>query len=262
MSGKRKKIGFALGAGGSRGLAHIGFLKAMEEAGIKADMVSGCSMGSVVGAAYASGLSINEMKHATNKLKFFDLFSFAGIPGGLIGTQKMRSLLVKHLGDIEFSDLKIPFACTATDMVTQSLVEMHRGKVVDAVVASSSIPTIFTPTIRGNQRLIDGGILERVPVKLVKKLGADVIIAVDVMGGKPVREKCPGAMAMLLDVIDLMDAQNTKRYREENRSIINLWIEPDLGDMSQYTFKNLDFAYERGYAAGKAALPKIKEIIS
>ena len=262
MSEKRKKIGFALGAGGSRGIAHIGFLKAMEEAGVKADLVSGCSMGSVVGAAYASGLSIEEMRHATNKLKFFDLFSFAGLPGGLIGTQKMRSLLIKHLGDIEFSALKIPFACIATDMVTQRLVEMNRGKVVDAVVASSSIPTIFTPTINGKQRLIDGGVLERVPVKLVKKMGADVVIAVDVLGGKPIREKCPGAMAMLLDVIDLMDNQNTRRYREENRSIINLWIEPNLGDMSQYTFKNLDFAYERGYEAGKAALPKIKEIIS
>ena len=262
MSRKRKKIGFALGAGGSRGVAHIGFLKAMEEAGIKADYVSGCSMGSVIGAAYASGMPVDEMKHATNKLKFFDLFSFAGVPGGLIGTQKMRSLLVRHLGDIQFSDLKLPFACVATDMITQKLVEMQSGKVVDAVVASSSIPTIFTPTIRDGQRLIDGGILERVPVKLAKKMGADVVIAVDVLGKRPVREKCPGAMAMLLDVIDLMDNQNTKRYKQDNKSIIDLWIEPDLGSMSQYTFKNLEYAYEQGYIAGKENLKKIQEIIA
>ena len=261
---KKKKIGFALGAGGSRGVAHIGFLKAMEEGGVIPHCISGCSMGAVVGSAYASGMAIEDIYRITTKLKFFDLFAFSGkVGGGFIGTQKIRALLVKYLGDKEFSDLNIPFGCIATDIFTQSLVEFTEGKVADAVVASASIPGIFTPTVKDGKRLIDGGVLERVPVKLAKKLGADVIIAVDVLGYKQCRhkEKCPSALTMMGDAFDILDNREVARYKRENADIIDAWIEPDLGDMSPYTFKNLHDAYERGYEAGAAHLKEIKKII-
>ena len=226
-----KKLGLALGAGGSRGVAHIGFLKALEEAGIKPDYICGCSMGSVVGAAYASGLSPEEMWKAVSKLRILDLIAPSGQRGGLFGTKKMRQQILKYIGDITFDELKIPFHCVAVDMCTQKLVEFSSGSVLDAVVASSSIPAIFHPLDKDGMRLIDGGILERVPAAQVKAMGADVVVAVDVLGQRDCSEDCPRVLGVLLEMIDLMDNYRTRRRREENAEIIDFWLEPDLGAM-------------------------------
>ena len=160
---KKKKLGFALGAGGSRGVAHIGFLKAMEEHGIKPDYITGCSMGSVVGSAYAAGIDLEYMKNAVFKLRLLDLIAPTGRRGGLFDTRKIRKLLEKHIGDIDFADLKIPFRCIAADMVSQQIVEFSEGKLLDGVVASSCIPAVFQPIERDGMRLIDGGVIHRVP---------------------------------------------------------------------------------------------------
>ncbi len=257
---KSKTLGFALGAGGSRGVAHVGFLKAMEEEGVKPDYIVGCSMGSVVGAAYASGMSMDRMKKAIESLRLFDIVSL-GRKGGLFETKKMRQLLAYYIGDISFSDLKIPFHCVSVDMITQTLVEFSEGSVLDAVVASSSIPSVFTPTEKNGMRLIDGCILERVPVPQVKAMGADIVVAVDVLGQRNCKNTMPGAIGIMMETIDIMDNNNTKRRRKENEKIIDFWLEPDLGDMSQYTFSNLSFAYEKGYELGKENAEAIKKSI-
>ncbi|MFQ7079120.1 MAG: patatin-like phospholipase family protein [Christensenellaceae bacterium] len=129
--GKKKKLGFALGSGGSRGVAHIGFLQAMDEAGIKPDFLTGCSMGSVVGAAYASGMPPFDMQEIVCRLKPIDLLDVTIKPGGLFDTRKVRKVLTKALGDISFSELKIPFRCVAVDMYSQSVAF---SEAVDAVV--------------------------------------------------------------------------------------------------------------------------------
>ena len=256
-----KKLGLALGAGGSRGVAHIGFLKALEEAGIKPDYICGCSMGSVVGAAYASGLSPEEMWKAVSKLRILDLIAPSGQRGGLFGTKKMRQQILKYIGDITFDELKIPFHCVAVDMCTQKLVEFSSGSVLDAVVASSSIPAIFHPLDKDGMRLIDGGILERVPAAQVKAMGADVVVAVDVLGQRDCSEDCPRVLGVLLEMIDLMDNYRTRRRREENAEIIDFWLEPDLGAMSQYELKQVRLAYERGYEMGVKNAPAIKKAL-
>lgn len=256
-----KKLGLALGAGGSRGVAHIGFLKALEEAGIKPDYICGCSMGSVVGAAYASGLSPEEMWKAVSKLRILDLIAPSGQRGGLFGTKKMRQQILKYIGDITFEELKIPFHCVAVDMCTQKLVEFSSGSVLDAVVASSSIPAIFHPLDKDGMRLIDGGILERVPAAQVKAMGADVVVAVDVLGQRDCSEDCPRVLGVLLEMIDLMDNYRTRRRREENAEIIDFWLEPDLGAMSQYELKQVRLAYERGYEMGVENAPAIKKAL-
>ncbi len=256
-----KKLGLALGAGGSRGVAHIGFLKALEEAGIKPDYICGCSMGSVVGAAYASGMSTEAMWKIVSKLRLLDLIAPSGQRGGLFGTRKMRQLLIKHIGVVSFSDLKIPFHCVAVDMCTQSLVEFSEGNLIDAVVASSSIPAVFHPLDKDGMRLIDGGILERVPAAQVKKMGADVVVAVDVLGQRDCSEDCPRVLGVLLETIDLMDNYRTRRRREENADIIDFWLEPELGNMSQYELKQIRFAYEKGYELGIKHVKKIKKAL-
>lgn len=258
---RRKKLGFALGSGGARGVAHIGFLQAMEENGIKPDCISGCSMGSVVGAAYAAGMTPEDMFRAVKNLNLIDLMDITIKPGGLLDTRKMRKVLVKYLGDIDFDQLKIPYSCVAVDMVSQEVVEFKEGNVVDAVIASSSIPSVFKPTERDGMRLVDGGILERVPVRQVKQLGASKIVAVDVMGNKQCQAKMPGVIGMLTDVVELMDNHRTRRRREENKRIIDVWAEPDLGDMSSYTFRHTTFAYNQGYACGLAHVEEIKKLL-
>ena len=254
-----KKLGLALGAGGSRGVAHIGFIKALEEAGIKPDYICGCSMGSVVGAAYAAGLTPEAMWGVVKKLRLLDLIVPSGQRGGLFGTRKMRSLLLKHIGATTFEELKIPFHCVAVDMCTQKLVEFSKGNLIDAVVASSSIPAVFHPLDKDGMRLIDGGILERVPAAQVKAMGADVVVAVDVLGHRDCSEDCPRVLGVLLETIDLMDNYRTKRRREENADIIDFWLEPELGNMSQYELKQVQFAYEKGYELGVKNAKKIKQ---
>ena len=256
-----KKLGFALGAGGSRGVAHIGFLAAMEEAGIRPDYIAGCSMGSVIGAGYAFGMSVEELKRAVFKLRLLDLIMPSTGRGGFFDTKKIRGLLTKYMGDIQFSDLKIPFCCVAVDMLSRQIIEFSKGSVADAVIASSSIPSLFRPLEQYGMRLVDGGVLERVPYKRVRALGADVVVAVDVLGQKVCREKCPGTLGILLETIDIMSYTHTKLLRERDKKQIDFWLEPELGDMSEYSFKRFEFACEKGYEIGEKYVKKIKRKI-
>ena len=256
-----KTLGLALGSGGSRGIAHIGFLQALEDAGIRPSFISGCSMGSVVGSAYAAGISPEYMRRAACSLRFFDLVDITNKPGGFLDTRKMRKLLVRYIGDRDFSELKIPFSCVAVDMLRQEVIEFSSGNVIDAVVASSSIPSVFKPTEIDGMRLVDGGVLKRVPVEEVKRMGADVVVAVDVLGKRLCKDRCPNALTVLTEVIDIMDNARTQAYKVRTRKQYNLWLEPELGDMSQYSFRNLDFAYCQGYELGRKHVDKIRNLL-
>lgn len=259
-----KKLGLALGAGGSRGVAHIGFLKALEEHGVKADYITGCSMGSVVGCAYAAGMTPDDMYAAVKKLRLLDLIGpTGGKRGGLFGTKKIRTLLQKYVGDIQFDSLKIPFHCIAVDMISQKLVEFSEGSVLDAVIASSTLPAIFHPfETADGMRLIDGGLLERVPAVEVKAMGADVVVAVDVLGWQDCSEDIPGAIGVLTEVLNMMDNYRAKRRKEESAEIIDFWLEPDLGNMNQFGFKGIDTAYQKGYELGMAHAGEIKAYLA
>ena len=257
---KTKTLGLALGAGASCGVAHAGFLRALDEAGIKADYVVGCSMGSIVGAAYAAGVDMDTMEKALCSMTIGKLASFTCKAGGLSSTRKMRKLLLKYMGDLDFSQLKIPYRCVAVDMNSQKLVEFSEGSVVDAAVASSSIPLVFSPLEKDGMRLVDGAILERVPARQVKEMGADVVVAVDVLGWRqPIKKR--GKIAMALALFDIVDNYNTAQHRKENEDIIDFYLDPHLEEMSQYTFKKVRFAYNRGYELGKANAEAIKKAL-
>lgn len=258
---KKKKLGFALGAGGSRGVAHIGFLKAMEENKIKPDYITGCSMGSVIGSAYSAGLDLEYIKNAVFKLRLLDLISASGRRGGLFDMRKIRKLLEKHMGDIEFADLKIPFHCIAADMVTQKIVEFSEGKVLDGVLASSCIPAIFNPIEMDDKRLIDGGVIHRVPYEEVRNMGAEVVVAVDVLGRLDCSEKMPTTLGVLLETLDLMDNLRTQNCKQRDKHLYDFWLEPELGRMNQYSLKQVEFAYEKGYEIGCKYAPDIKKAL-
>lgn len=256
-----KKLGLALGAGAARGVSHIGFLKALDEEGIKPDMIAGCSMGSVVGAAYASGMSFEGMQASVNNLRLLDLITPAGVRGGLFGTKKMRKTIENAIGALDFADLKIPFCCVATDIISRQVVVFNKGSVVDAVVASSCIPLLFSPVVMGEMRLVDGYVLDRVPFRQVKDMGADVVVAVDALGKNPLSADDPVTLQMALEVIDILEGEHMERKKAENADMIDLWLEPDLGEMSQFDIRKVDFAFEQGYALGKANVSEIKKLL-
>ena len=165
---KRKTLGLALGSGGARGVAHIGFLAALEEAGIKPDYIAGCSMGAVIGGCYASGMSVSRIKELALGLRTRDIIDFT--PGfitrmSLLRSKKIEVLLTDNIGDVKIEDMQIPFRCVATDLYNSKLHVFESGDAALAIRASSAIPGVFRPVKTDGMFLVDGGCLCRVTEK-------------------------------------------------------------------------------------------------
>ena len=177
----RKTIGLALGSGGVRGLAHIGVIKTLIKHGIPIDYLSGASIGSWVAAHFALYQNIELTADFTAGKKKEKLFSFLELTfdGGLIKGKKVQDLLDDWLANASFSELKIPLKIAATDLVTGEKVIFSDGKLATAVRASMTVPGVFKPVVVENRILVDGGLSNPVPVDLVKDMGADIVIAVN-----------------------------------------------------------------------------------
>jgi len=180
-----RKIGLALGDGAARGLAHIGALEVLQKEGIPIDMIAGTSAGAVVGALYAQGkdaIQIKELALGLGWKKLAPLIDLSLPKTGFIRGNKIKDLLESFVGgDIQFADLKLPFACVATDIDTGEEIVLDHGSVSEAIRASISIPGIFTVVSHEGRYLVDGGLVNPVPVSTVKRMGADFIIAVNVI---------------------------------------------------------------------------------
>jgi NTE family protein len=259
-----KKLGFALGAGGSRGVAHVGFLKAMEEEGIVPDFICGCSMGSVVGGCYALGHSPEFMEKEVAKLKLSHIFDLSLNPvgdGALLRAKKVRTKLATYIHRHTFNEAKIPFSCVAVDLLSgKTKVFSGDEKILDGVVASSSIPGVFKPMQYKDMLLIDGGVSTRVPIDEVRDMGAEVVVAVDVLGAiRPTRKKYHIA-SLLIRASEVYDCELTKYKLLAQKP--DFYLTPDLGDMSQFKLGSIEYAVEAGYKLGKEYAPKIKEAIN
>lgn len=260
-----KKFGLVLGSGGSRGVAHIGFLKALEEEGIVPDLITGCSMGSVVGSCYAIGMTPDEMYSEVKKLKMTDIMDLSVSPlrkGSLLRAVKLKKVLSRYLGNKKFLDTKIPFKAVAADLVSGEAVTLDGDvKLVDGVAASSTIPSIFQPVKLDGMVLVDGGVCCRVPVAPIWEMGAEAVVAVDVLGSVRVmnKEYNHNMFSIITRSIDIADGHLTAMKREKEKC--DLWLEPDMGNMSQYKFKDFDLAYNAGYKIGKENAERIKKII-
>jgi NTE family protein len=194
---KGLKFGLALGSGSARGMAHIGVIQVLEAYYIPIDMIAGTSIGSVVGAVYATGASVGKMKKAALAMKHkktFGLFDPTLPRSGLISGNRAEKILNSiALQDKTFDDLKIPFTAVATDIKSGAKVILNQGSVIKAVRASFSIPGIFTPVKYQDYYLVDGGLVDPVPVDIVQKMGADIIIAVSLT------EKTPKPIIMIVN---------------------------------------------------------------
>lgn len=175
------KIGLALGSGAARGWAHIGVIQALEEMGLQIDIVTGCSIGSYVGAAYASN-KLPELSEWVQSLTEWQVFALMGVgfhKGGLVSGLKVFKALQESFSYQTFEELHKPFAAVATDLYSGREVDFTSGSVIDAVKASCAIPGLFPPLLFNNRWLVDGGVVNPVPVNMCRMLGADIVIAVN-----------------------------------------------------------------------------------
>lgn len=188
------KIGLALGSGGARGSAHTGVLKVLDAEGIPISVVAGSSIGSLIGAALAVGISTEQVEEewlATGARRVFRSFLPTFPRAGLSSGNELKKYLTQLLGDVHIEDLNIPYAAVACDIDTGESVVLTEGSLVDAVRASTAIPGIFHPVRLGNRLLVDGGLVEPVPIHVCRELGADFVIAVDITP-KPVPTTAKG----------------------------------------------------------------------
>ncbi|MDQ7033012.1 MAG: patatin-like phospholipase family protein, partial [Desulfonauticus sp.] len=185
---KRTKIGLALGSGAARGISHIGVLKILEQHKIPIDIVTGTSMGAFIGGAYASGLKVSVMEEIALNINwkltakmFSPTISFSGFVDG----RRIKEFLETVIGNRNIEELDRKFVCIATDILTGEEIVIDQGSLVDAIRASISIPAIFTPVYHRNRFLVDGGVVNPVPVDTARKAGADIVIAVNVIPPVP-----------------------------------------------------------------------------
>ena len=191
-----KKIGLALGSGSAKGLAHIGVLKVIDEQKIPIDFIAGTSIGALIGVVYASGVSTGEMEEIALNIDKKQITSFftPTIPySGLVEGKRITEFIKSIIGNPNIEDLKIPFAAVATNVLNGRKVMITKGSAVEAVRASISIPGIFTPCKHNGDFLVDGGLVDPVPVNCVRDMGADYIIGVNVI---PLPEKKTNKLMM------------------------------------------------------------------
>lgn len=176
----KPRLGLALGSGSARGWAHIGVVRALEEAGVRPDVVCGTSIGALVGAAYAAG-ELERLENWVLGLEMGDVVGLAdlSLSAGLLKGDRLMQFFRSHFDDRPLEQLQVPFAAVATSLQTGEEVWLRSGSTLDAVRASIALPGIFTPVRRDGMLLVDGGLANPIPVSLARAMGADIVIAVD-----------------------------------------------------------------------------------
>ena len=266
---KRRKIGLALSGGAARGLAHIGILNVMEKAKLPIDMIVGTSMGALVGATYAMGRNARELEQLAEQWgsKRLSLFADPALPRtGLIRGRKIEDMLTAIIGDIEFKDLQIPFACIATDLESGQEIVINKGPVKKAVRASISIPLILKPVRYEKGYLVDGGLSANVPVATMKTLGMEFVIAVNTTSPAKAeharqtlqklsrKSRQPGIMHVMMRMMHIINFQKTLADLQE----ADVVIQPELGHIGWSDFHRVSECVAQGVLAAQSALPAIQ----
>lgn len=263
----KRKIGLALGSGAARGLAHIGVLSVLEKEGVPIDMIAGTSIGALIGALYARGKNADRIKDLVIELgsKRFSLLADPALPKtGLIKGQKVKNVLKSVIGNIDFRDLKLPFACVATDINSGEEVVIRQGLVWEGVMASGSIPVIL-PVFKWQGRyLVDGSSVNPVPVSLLKRMGADFIIAVNVIPDVDSRvelaneghteAKAPNIFSVIMQIINIP----IYRVVEYSLSGADVVIEPQVASIGHFDFHRTQECILKGESATQASVLEIK----
>ncbi len=247
------KVGLALSGGAVRGVAHIGVLEYLETRGIKPHCISGTSAGSIVGALYCAGFSVGEIKDIAINMSWRDLVKISIPRKGLIKTSQLLQLIEAQIGRVKFDQLELPLTVNAVDLLSGEEIVIEDGPVAKAVAASCAIPGIFTPVKYGRRLLVDGGLLNNVPVEHLKHRKLDYLIAVNAGAQMPLQKE-PGSIFEIL----VLSYHIMRLDRESDVcEVADTVIEPDLGDIHFYDTGKSGMLIKRGYDAAQKALEKV-----
>ncbi|HHY09702.1 MAG TPA: patatin family protein [Firmicutes bacterium] len=250
------KVGVALGAGAARGLANIGVLQVLEEHKIPIHAVAGTSAGALIGVLYAAGADLKLLAKMADEMVWNDLVSFTITKWGLVSSDKIHQMMRLLTQEKRFEDLNIPTAVVATDLATGKEVVIDSGLAADGAQASMSIPGIFVPVQLNGRTLVDGALVDRVPVQVCRNLGADFVIAVDV-GVGPLRSKLRNLSDVIINSIDILQHQVVKSNPVGGDIVLN----PDLGNVTFTQLNRAGEIIEKGREVALANIDEIKRLI-
>ncbi len=256
----RKKLGIALSGGAARGFAHLGVLKVLAEHNIPIDFISGTSAGSIVGGAFASGLSVEEIVALGKKMSWFRMTGFSYSAKGLLSNASMGAFFRKTFPFDKFEDLPIPFAAVATDLETgEEVILKEKGDLITAILASCAIPGVFVPVESDGRKLIDGGVVAAVPTKAVKKLGAEIVIAVDVISCGATYWGTPSTLLGVLFQSGMMLLRAASKAHHYRADVV---IIPDIAHLRPDELGKMDEFIKAGEAAALEKIDVIKRLLS
>jgi NTE family protein len=254
------KIALVLGGGAARGFAHVGVIRVLEQEKVPIDMIVGTSVGSLIGAIYAYDVNSFELEWSAFTLERENIFDYdlmtvmTGM--GAARGETLEEFVRAKVPIRNIEDLKIPFAAVATDLHRGTRVVLDKGPVDHAVRASCSIPGVFQPVEHEGTLLVDGGVLDNLPVSVARERGADVVIAVDI--GVSIENKdISNLIEVIVQSIDIMAAENVRRRKQE----ADVLISPAVGSVGMMDFGQKKVCMEAGIEAARQALPEIRNKI-
>jgi NTE family protein len=247
------RLGLALGGGGARGLAHVGVLQILDEAGIKINAIAGTSVGSLVGVALAANRSVLEITSVSKRINWFHLARLAWPRRGFISFVPMERFIINWLGDITFADLKMPFVCVGMDVLTGAVKVFDEGRIAPRIRASSSVPPFVQPVEIDGVLYADGGFVDNLPIASVRKLGADLVVAVNLFG--PPSHVPTGFVAYSHAVI----GHALVRAGCDPASA-DVLVQPNLTDYTMIGFRR-DALIALGREAMEAKLPELQALL-
>lgn len=252
---KKPKIGIAFGGGGTRGFAHLGVVKALEEFGIKFDVVAGTSAGSIMGAFYAAGYNFKQMYDIAKNIREKDIRTNI-IPFAPSKTDGIGDIVTKALGDINIEDLKLPFAAVAVDIKSTKQVAITKGNLAKAVMGSCAIPAVFQPVDFEGMLLCDGGLQNTIPTDIPLLMGCDYVVSIDVNKSRLYGTESTKLMDVVMCSIRILMQSNAVR------GYINadVMIAPETKRFSSKSTEGLDEMIDEGYKAAIDAMPQIIQL--
>jgi len=254
---QKPKIALVLGGGAARGFAHVGVIRALEQEKIPIDLVVGTSVGSLIGALYASDPNSFELEWTAFALEKDDLFDygvFTAFKGmGPVKGEKLEEFVKKRVPVENIEQLKIPFAAVATDLNRGIAIVLDKGSVAKAVRASSAIPGVFNPVEYQGKLLVDGGVMDNIPVSVAKKKGVDIVIAVDI-SENVTNFNITNMIDVMIQSLTIITKENAKQKARE----ADVLITPAVGDVAMLDFTQKKRCMQAGIEATQRAMPEIK----
>ncbi|MBD3278041.1 MAG: patatin [Candidatus Aegiribacteria sp.] len=254
-STEKDGVGLALGGGSVLGAAHIGVLRSLQELDIEISAVAGTSIGAMIGAFFAFGKGWEEIRDFALDLDWMDVSKISLSKHGLLSNKKMGSRAGDFLGEVDFADASIPLRIVACDIATGEKVVFSEGKVSTAIMASTCIPAVFVPVKSDGRLLVDGGIVENVPISPLKEMDLDMIIGVD-LNAKHSYKKPDSILDVVLNALDITLMNATHLQTKE----ADLLIAPDLSDFNMIDTDQAEKLIEKGYEESKPLLEQYLDL--